>query len=296
MMNALISGQAGMAFLSEGTDIQLVTIDDVEQSRSCSPGSVSHLLNQATDVVELHDTSRDSALKTLNQLWSFDRCLGAFYIALDKCIESTENSADQLAADELFMEALAVLNELASDDATMTSAINTLSGYPFPNPGALETAEKLAAEYPKALQLISEVKRLQPAIARLFHCWTQLSEALFSGDKSRDDFRLALIGGGISGGIWRRLAVAIEDYGKIQLLRLEAAETLGGFPNNIQVLNNGLPNSLLNASQRPLRLYWKKRAKGNGRIPARTESHPEGIIIPQRNMSTPWSRWKSSAN
>jgi len=68
-MDALVSGQAGLAILVQGTEASLVSMDALDSESICSPNSIPYLLDGASDVVELKAVSKETDLLRLQIDW-----------------------------------------------------------------------------------------------------------------------------------------------------------------------------------------------------------------------------------
>ena len=77
-MQALISGQAGLAVCIRGNSASVIRADEAGEETGYTVASVRMFLGGATDVVVLQEPSESEIRQLLNRNWSIDCALRLF--------------------------------------------------------------------------------------------------------------------------------------------------------------------------------------------------------------------------
>jgi tetratricopeptide (TPR) repeat protein len=217
-MDALISGQAGVAILSKGNITSVIKMDDPETLLPYPQAAIPYLLDGATDVVELKSISKDGAIARLKKDWQNDRALQLMLILLDDT-EDTETH-------ELAVECL---QDLLSDPATYEFVANRLYSAPLPLRADLTNACFLAGSASVVIQLLQKIETDQIKIRLFRESWDSLPIELF-GDKYsvKQKFQQVIITSGVS----RKLIKAGTDPNSFNSARVQCQLELKSLPNS----------------------------------------------------------------
>ena len=151
-MQAIVSGQAGLAVLIDGESIYSIEANDPGVDTPRDRTDLLHLFAGATDVVEFPVEDRAAAVRRLQFDWNCDRALRMTLILLDP----EEDSETRVLAAEC------VENRL-SDEAVRNWLVARLYQAPMPDAGDLAGAIDLP-------ELLPEERRLQQRLT----CWAIL--------------------------------------------------------------------------------------------------------------------------
>src|SRR5260370_5151515 len=152
-MDALVSGQAGLAILVQGTEASLVSMDALDAESICTPNSIPYLLDGASDVVELKAVSKETALLRLQLAWKFDRALHLVLILLDR---EEERETRMMAAE--------CIPGLIADPQVRERLENLLYSCRIPNVGALEEARHFFSPHNVFPEFLGELDDNQETI------------------------------------------------------------------------------------------------------------------------------------
>ena len=120
-MKALVSGQAGIAVLIEGGRVSFLHLDS-PQPIPRSKADIPHLFADATDVVELPQTTVEKAGAALDLSWRQDRALHLILILLDR---EADDGARRIAVE--------CLEEFLADSEVSAFVCNRLYSAPLPD-------------------------------------------------------------------------------------------------------------------------------------------------------------------
>src|SRR5271155_1505692 len=220
-MDALISGQAGVAVLIQGNEVSVLELQAQERELPCSTADIPYLFAGANDVCEMRATARTVVLTRLKAAWRSDRALQFTLISLDNS-ESIENR-------ELAIQCLA---ELFNDRDIYQHVGNRLSSAPLPSGSDLKTALTLAGTMQPLAIFLRELQRNQGQIARIRAAWDSLSDSLFGTQSAKQEFFEVAV----SKGAFRVLADAASDSSSFGLATIQCHKGLMGLPNYRKVL------------------------------------------------------------
>jgi len=224
-MDALVSGQAGVAIFVQGNEALLVSIDAPETESACSPNSIPYLLGCADDVVEFKAVSKKTALLQLQLAWKFDRALHLILILLDRDEER----------DTKFMAAECI-PDLIADIQVQERLENVLYSCKIHNAQGLDEARDFFLDDDRLPELLRELKSNQEIIGTIRQSWDELSLELFETPVEKEVFRLAAV----HAGAFRLLAKNSKDPSGLNLAILECYDKLRGLPNYRAVVSNWL--------------------------------------------------------
>lgn len=221
-MDALVSGQAGIAIFIYGNDTSYVTVDELSEESVCAPSSVPYLLDGATDVLEFKSIQKHAALGHLKQEWSYDRSLHLALILLDPK-EDIETRRE--AVDRLF--------DLLQQRETAERLENVLYSNLIPNVSALVEALDLTPAANPVSEMLYQVRANQDIIGLVRKTWEELPLDLFGGTPAKESFRRSAT----RSGIFRLLVKGVNEPSKFGLVSIECLRHLKSLPNYRAVLN-----------------------------------------------------------
>ncbi|TKJ37930.1 hypothetical protein CEE37_13275 [candidate division LCP-89 bacterium B3_LCP] len=222
-MNALISGQAGIAIFVETTGAFVVDIDSPDQERSLPKTSIPYVFNGASDVKLLKSVKRKKALETLELEWRKDRALQLMLILID--------DEDDI---ETKREAAECLTELLSDKQVFEFLSNRMFSAPFPDDTNLEIAYKCGAQAEPVIRLLDELSKNQIEIDLYRQEWDNLSPDLFDDD---EDVKSELFHRIVEEGIFRDFVLTAKDAKKFSLVEFDFHKKFGREPNAGKILS-----------------------------------------------------------
>jgi tetratricopeptide (TPR) repeat protein len=220
-MDALISGQAGVAILIQGNEITTLGIEDGRGELRYAPAAIPYLLAGANDVVEINSTSRRDVLGRLKLSWQFDRALQLTLIALDRS-EEVENR-------RLSIECL---SELFGDHQVLESVGNRLYSAPLPEGSDLEAASLFAQGCRGIEQFFRDLHLDQGLIQRVRNAWDSIPVSHFDAESAKQEFLEAAI----TAGAFRLLARAHSDPAAFGLATIQCHQNLMTLPNYRKIL------------------------------------------------------------
>jgi tetratricopeptide (TPR) repeat protein len=186
-MKALISGQAGIAVLIDGNEYTSIEVHSTESVRRAEH-DVPYLVGDASDLIELDETSRDDAARELEVAWLKDRSIHLALIALDReAASSSRQSAVECLSD--------LLKELPVADFVR----NRLYAAPLPPSADLSRTLDLAESCgsTKFASILKEVRTAQEPIRRNRLAWDALRPDLFGGIAEKERFGFAAVESGM---------------------------------------------------------------------------------------------------
>lgn len=147
-MDALLSGQAGIAFLINGNDVGLINIESLDAAPlSFPPSEIWLRLSSASDVVELRNVSRVTVASKLKEDYACDRSLHLTLITLDS---HEEPDVRESAAE--------CLNNLMGPSEVNEFVLNRLYAAQLPSMADVEGALRLARQHCQILhELLAQV-------------------------------------------------------------------------------------------------------------------------------------------
>lgn len=194
-MKAWVSGQAAVAVLVEGETISSFELDSPNLLVPRQAGDLSHLFADATDVVELAETTREQVVAELELSWRKDRALHLLLLLLDGTAEAPTR---RLAAE--------CLEGFLAEPGVADFVSNPLYAAPLPPtadlPGARVQAEAVSGERVRAF--LDELEKHQAAIRRCREAWDSFPPELVEGGDTKRAFELLAV----STGAFRRSAHA----------------------------------------------------------------------------------------
>src|SRR6185295_3028955 len=174
-MNAVVSGQAGVALLIDGEWLSSFGAGQTAEMTRRSPGEVPLLLGDAKDLQFLEGVELEEVRSRLEQA---SREVDALHLALILLDESLEPDTRRTAAEEL--------DELLAVDGNLRFVENVLYAHPLPRGADLVGA--LAAcpgNDDRIRHLLKRLGSLQSVITEVYFAWEQIREGLFDGKHDR---------------------------------------------------------------------------------------------------------------
>jgi len=224
-MDALVSGQSGLAVIIQGNDSSFLSIDTMEEERKCHPANIRYLFAGATDVLELKSTSKEAVKDRLIHEWRFDRGLHLILILLD-ANEDAETRA----------EAGDCLTTLLEDRTVNERLQNVLYSAELPNPKCASDALGLLGLGGAAAGLLKAIDNDQDKIRVVCTAWNELAPTLFESQAAKDDFRNAAT----KSGVFKILAENLLEPTGFALSSVECHQRLRNLPNHRAILGNWL--------------------------------------------------------
>ncbi|MDP2996003.1 MAG: tetratricopeptide repeat protein [Bryobacterales bacterium] len=192
-MRALVSGQAGLAILLEKGEVRSVHVDAPEPVLR-SETDIPYLLADASDVIEIPNTTAEKAVAALDLAWRQDRALHLVLILLGR---DADDEARRMSAE--------CLEEFLGDTRVLEFLCNRLYSAPLPVSadmvGALLRAEAAWAAS-RLTKFLEDLGELQPKIRQHRAEWDALRAELFGGPQAKLEFGYVAV----TGGHFRKLA------------------------------------------------------------------------------------------
>jgi len=220
-MDALISGQAGVAVLIQGNEVSFLELEGAGRDLPCSPAAIPYLLAGANDVVEIRATARNDVLTRLKAAWRSDRALQFTLISLDR--------SESIGNRNLSIQCLA---ELFNDHHVCDYVGNRLYSAPLPRGSDLETALSSARAFHPLAQFLEGLQRDQAQIERNRTAWDNLPVLFFGTESAKREFFEAAV----VSGAFRLLARAGADAAAFGLAAVQCHQSLMALPNYRKVL------------------------------------------------------------
>jgi tetratricopeptide (TPR) repeat protein len=224
-MDALVSGQAGIAILVQGTEALLVSMDALDSEFVCSPNSIPYLLDGTSDVVELKAVSKETAILQLQLAWKFDRALHLILILVDGEEES-----------ETRMMAAECIPDLVVDRQVREDLENLLYSCRIPNTQGLKESRRFFSPGNGFPDFLEELDRSQGVIETIRRRWDELPVGLFENPTDKEAFRAAAV----QSGVFKLLAKSSRDPSSLNLAILESYAKLKSLRNYRAILGNWL--------------------------------------------------------
>jgi hypothetical protein len=174
-MNAVLSGQAGIALLLDGEKLSSLRADRPGEVIHRSPGEVPLLFGDAKDLQFLEAVGLEEVSSRLGQ--ARDE-VDALHLALILLDESLSHDTRRTAADEL--------EEMLTVEGNQRFVENVLHAHPLPRGSDLIGARSLCPGYAERVRhLLEKLGFLQGVIAEVHFAWEQIPENLFDGKRDR---------------------------------------------------------------------------------------------------------------
>lgn len=224
-MEALISGQAGVAVLIQGDTATSFTIDEPDVLVDISTSSVPYMFSEVTDLVEVREISREKAFAELKAAWSKDRILQLTLLLLSA--EDTE-AVRTLAAE--------CVGDFLASAELKDFLLNRLFMAPMPTTGGMVDAIRLAskANLKHVVDTLNHVERHQAEITRCRQAWDSIPSDAFADNETRKHFEYVAV----TSGAFRRFAETANERKKFDSALVQALQELHKLPNSRTVLVN----------------------------------------------------------
>jgi tetratricopeptide (TPR) repeat protein len=178
-MKAILSGQSGVAVCIENDQFHSVSIDSLETWRERHDWEVPLLFADASDMLQLENTSRSQVLERLELAWAQDRGLQLTLILLDPEEES-----------ETRFEAAECLDDFFNKAEVREYVENHLYSASLPSSADLSGAIKICKVplLTKVMDFLCELQRDQEEISKRVLAWEALPTSLFDDSTGKRDF------------------------------------------------------------------------------------------------------------
>lgn len=224
-MNALLSGQAGIAILVHGDTLSVVQADSPDTEREFPHSALGCLLAGATDVISLEAVSREELVHRLGLAWRNDRAMHLILLLLDG---AEDWQTRHLASD--------CLDELLREPEVGGHVTNRLYAAPLPETADLNGALTAARLSETLTGLLKDLETAQPQIRRLREAWDNVPLDSFAGDSARHAFEQTLV----ASGAFKAFVMAGGDAARFGLARFEFQGRLKALPNSRRVFESWL--------------------------------------------------------
>jgi len=237
-MDALISGQAGIAILMHGNTALLVEAGRPEFEFSLHQGSIPYLFAGASDVIELKSVTKAKTVEQLKLASSRDRALHLALILLDK--DETEETR-RLAVESL--------GELLAEGDIFDFIASRLYSAPAPPNSSLKDAKHMAREAEPLSGFLDRLERDQAQIGLYRQAWNNLPLEFFGSLANKMKFEHCVV----DSGAFRRLVEAQGEPERFGLARFQCLSDLKNLPNSRTVLDAWLRLFQPSKSKRSIR-------------------------------------------
>ncbi len=224
-MEAVISGQAGVALLVDGESLSSIYVHAPDEAVPRRASEFPYLFGKADDLIFLEDVTVDDARRQLTAASDGCDVLHLVLMRLDP-----ERPLD------IRQEAAAELDEvLASNPQAGEHAERLLLAAPLPPTADVEGA-KAHCPPGAARKFVDRLRQLQPAIDKAAAAWRTIPETAFS--TQNDEIRDIADAVFVREGVWRMLALAAAgemEVGTV-LFRALSSAAVKSLPNHRQIL------------------------------------------------------------
>lgn len=200
-MNAVVSGQSGVAVLVDGTWLASIHAGSDAPPVDCSPGEVRFLLGDARDLEFLEDIAPEEARRRLEAATSNYDALHLALILLDP---ELSHDTHRTAAEEL--------EELLADDGIARWVESVLHARPLPRSGDVVGAcSACTGRTRRTRALLGTLASLQPVIAEVHEAWERIPTHLFG----TEDDRQHALSVAVKAGLFRDLVAIRAAHGAV---------------------------------------------------------------------------------
>ena len=220
-MRAIISGQAGVLVLVDNKRVSSRSLDGtdliVRQARD-----IPHLFADATDVVEIEDTSYSEAISRLQTEWQKDRALHLMLLLLDSDVPpGTRRDAADCA------------DQFVSNSVIRQFVLSRFHAAPLPPSADLVGAyDACPAGSFNLRRLLEQLEASQREIRRIRVAWDSLPEELFASANEKAEFFQAAV----ESGFLRELAERSPSELTRTIARYSASDQFQEYENCEQLL------------------------------------------------------------
>jgi tetratricopeptide (TPR) repeat protein len=219
-VKALISGQAGVAILLEGSAVYSIDIDSTDDLVRREHADIRLLVGEAQDAYWLRGKTQDEVVAELGVAWRRDRSLQLFLMALDPEED-----------DEFRAEAAECLDDLLSGERDREQLASVMYSSPLPNPEAAEEALAFGRPGGPVAKFLRRLIDAQPAIKRWCAAWDAVPVVFCGGPEEKRLLRLRAVRAGAF-----RVFVEEQGRGDAGLLRLFITDEFKGNTHGRKVL------------------------------------------------------------
>ncbi|MEM9365248.1 MAG: tetratricopeptide repeat protein [Planctomycetota bacterium] len=172
-MKALISGQAGIAVLANGSQHWSVSVAEPDQRIPCAPEEF-HLRFSGADDVASAEGDEDAIIAQLEEAWQLDRALQMTLILLGK---QKDDDIRKMAAE--------CLEEFLESDSVLAHVLNRLHEAPMTYDADLGQAIEIAGAIgcKKVQSMLVETQDRQPSIRLVCRAFDAIDEQHFDSDR-----------------------------------------------------------------------------------------------------------------
>lgn len=221
-MNAVISGQLGIAFLLNGNDIRSVSIDDVSNIQESSWSDFAWVINDAPDMLRLSNVNDEVVIEQLTEAWEFDRCLQLIFVLFD---QGEKRSIKDAAAE--------IADQFLGHSKTYERVISRFFSSQIPEPKLFAPGWLYAEEHLNIGNLLTQVEKAGQAIQELTNAWDEIPVSLFGSARGKLEQKELLI----QHNVFLLFANALDDRKVFDRELFECRILLQDFSNYREVLN-----------------------------------------------------------
>ncbi len=220
-MNAVISGQLGIAFLLNGNDVRSVSIDDVSNIQESSWADFAWVINDAPDKRRLSNVNDNVVIQQLTEAWGFDRCLQLVFVLLD---QDEKRSIKEAAAE--------LADKFLDQPHIYERVLSRFFSSQMPEPEFFAPGWLYAEEHPNIGELLRQIEMSGRAIQELTNGWDEIPVSLFGSSHDKLQRKELLI----EHDGFLLLANALDDRKAFDRERLKCEFLLTDFSNSREVL------------------------------------------------------------
>ena len=178
-MKAILSGQTAVAVCIQNDQFYSINIDSPETWSERQNWEIPLLFADATDMIQLENTSRSQVLEKLEIAWAQDRSLQLILILLDQKEES-----------ETRLEAAECLDDFLNQAEVREYVENHLYSAPLHSNADLNGAIQIstAVSLAKVMDFLHALQSYQEEISKRVGAWEALPISLFDNPTSKQDF------------------------------------------------------------------------------------------------------------
>ena len=213
MMEAVLSGQAGIALLMRADEFSSIDIDSPDVTVPRRAADFHLLFGGANDLIFLENVQQEEVTRRLVAAVDGEESLSLLLITLDPELSH-----------EVRREAAVELDELLAKDAVREQLDRIMLAQPLPPSadatGALEAYREADAE--QARRFVEDLLRLQPAVIQVRSAWEAIPQSLF--DAQEEDSRSHFHTVAVHQGLFRDCVLSLSETGNADRLLFDGLQ------------------------------------------------------------------------
>jgi tetratricopeptide (TPR) repeat protein len=219
-MNAVVSGQLGIAFTFSGNAISRIDVKESDLDHVSSWAQYAWIASGASDLKRFRNIERESIVTHLRTEWSSDRCIQLVILILDRI---QKHSIAESAAN--------AANDLLSEGDVRRNVANRFFATPVPDKELLASAWQYAEQKPHLEDFLQELEEGQDCIAAISESWNSVPIDFFATARDKIELREWLI----DQGSFRTFALARSDRRAFDKERFRCLMQLRGIASVQQI-------------------------------------------------------------